>query len=329
MWSERHLITELVCGAINWDTSIFVDSFPNPGEEAKAKKVIGVPGGKGANVAVASARILGSGVGIIGALGNDHIAEKQIKILHEEGIDTSCIKRIVGTSSGQAYILVDEKGENLILTYKAANHMITADMVNDDNTVNAIKSSKLITVIDPPLEVAEALISNGKSHGKMVIWSPAMLARHGFDSLKELLLKADYVIVNESESSLLSAADDATKACLTLSNNLNGKKVITTLGREGCVFCWQTKTARIPALDLSSLDLHVINTVGAGDAFVGSYAALKTKGFDDVEALFMANIAGSLKTTKEETRGSPRYDEIKHYLDDQRVQSLFAKINVV
>ncbi|HLE34423.1 MAG TPA: PfkB family carbohydrate kinase, partial [Nitrososphaerales archaeon] len=117
--------------------------------------------------------------------------------------------------------------------------------------------------------------------------------------------------------------------CLTLSNNLSGKKVVTTLGREGCVFCWQTKTARIPALDLSSLNLHVINTVGAGDAFVGSFAALKTKGFDDVEALFMANIAGSLKTTKEETRGSPRYDEIKHYLDDQRVQSLFAKIHVV
>ncbi|MFY3739608.1 MAG: ribokinase [Candidatus Nitrosomirales archaeon] len=318
-----------MCGAINWDTSIFVDSFPSPGEEVKANKVISVPGGKGANVAVASARILGSGVGIVGALGNDEIAEKQIKILHEERIDTSCIKHIQGTSSGQAYILVDQKGENFILTYKAANHMITAAMVSDNNTVNAIKNSKLITVIDPPLEVADALISNAKSHGKMVVWSPAMLVRHGFDSLKELLLKTDYVIVNESESSVLSGVNDATKGCLALSNNLNGKKVITTLGREGCIFCWQIKTARIPALDLSSLNLHVINTVGAGDAFVGSFAALKTKGFDDVEALFMANIAGSLKTTKEETRGSPRYDEIKHYLDDQRVQSLFAKIHVV
>jgi ribokinase len=323
------MITELVCGAINWDTSVFVDNFPSPGEEVKAKKVISVPGGKGANVAVASARILGSGVGIMGALGNDEIAEKQVKTLREEGIDTSCIKRIQGTSSGQAYILVDQNGENFILTYKAANQMITADMVSDNTTVNAIKNSKLIAVIDPPLEVAEVLISNAKSHGKMVIWSPAMLVRHGFNSLKELLSKADYVIVNESESSLLSGETNAIKACLALSNNLNGKKVITTLGREGCVFCWQTKTARIPALDLSTLNLHVINTVGAGDAFVGSFAALKTKGFDDVEALFMANIAGSIKTTKEETRGSPRYDEIKRYLDDQRVQSLLTKINVV
>ena len=329
LWSERHLITELVCGAINWDTSIFVDTFPSPGEEVTANKVISVPGGKGANVAVASARILSSGVGIIGALGNDEIAEKQIKILHEEGIDTSCVKNIQGTSSGQAYILVDKKCENFILTYKAANHMLTADMVNDNNTVNAIKNSKLITVIDPPLEVADALISNAKTNGKMVVWSPAMLVRHGFDSLKELLLKTDYVIVNESESSLLSGINDATKACLALSKMLEGRRVITTLGKEGCVFCWQTKTARIPALDLSSLNLQVINTVGAGDAFVGAFAALKTKGFDDVEALFMANIAGSLKTTKEETRGSPRYDEIRHYLDDQRVQSSFAKIYVV
>ncbi|HLE35076.1 MAG TPA: PfkB family carbohydrate kinase, partial [Nitrososphaerales archaeon] len=208
MWSERHLITELVSGAINWDTSIFVDRFPSPGEEVKAKKVISVPGGKGANVAVASARVLGSGVGIIGALGDDEIAEKQIKTLHEEGIDTSCIKQIQGTSSGQAYILVDQKGENFILTYRAANHMLTADMVDDNTTLNAIKNSKLIAVIDPPLEVADALISNAKNHGKIVIWSPAMLARHGFDSLKELLLNTDYVIVNESESSVLSGAND-------------------------------------------------------------------------------------------------------------------------
>jgi len=321
---------ELVSGAINWDTSIFVDNFPNPSEEVKAKKVISVPGGKGANVAVASARILGANeVGIIGALGSDDIADKQIRILHEEGVDTSCVKCIEGTSSGQAYIIVDQKGENFILTYKAANHMITADMVNDDTTMNAIKNSKLMTVIDPPLEVADALISNAKSFGKIVIWSPGLLVRHGFDLLKGLLLKTDYVIVNESESSMLAGINDAVKACLTLSDKIGGKRVIATLGKEGCVFCWQTKTASIPALDLTALGLRAINTVGAGDAFVGTFAALKAKGFGDVEALFMANIAGSLKTTKEETRGSPNYAELRRYFDDQRVQSLFTKIHVV
>ena len=89
------MVVELVSGAINWDTSIFVDEFPNAKEEIKAKKVISVPGGKGANVAVASARILGSNnVGVIGALGDDDIAKRQIKILKDEGVNVSCVKQI-------------------------------------------------------------------------------------------------------------------------------------------------------------------------------------------------------------------------------------------
>ena len=84
----------LVCGAINWDTTLFVENFPNPGEEVRATKVISVPGGKAANMAVAGAKILGTNnVGIIGMLGEDSIAENQIKILQNEGIDTSLIFR--------------------------------------------------------------------------------------------------------------------------------------------------------------------------------------------------------------------------------------------
>jgi len=329
-WREWSLVTELVSGAINWDTSIFVDTFPTPGEEVKAEKVISVPGGKGANVAVASARILDRNeVGIIGVLGDDEIADKQIRILHEEGVNTSCTKRIEGASSGQAYIVVDQKGENFILTYKAVNHMMTTDMVNDDITINTLKNSKLMTVIDPPLEIANVLISNAKIFGKTVVWSPGLLVRYGFDLLKGLLLKADYLIVNESESSILTGINDSVKACLALSDKIGGKGVIGTLGKEGCVFCWQAKTARVPALDLDALGLRAINTVGAGDAFLGAFSALKIKGFGDIEALFMANIAGSLKTTKEETRGSPSYSELRRYFDDQHVQSLFTKISVV
>lgn len=322
------MVIELVSGAINWDTTVFVDTFPSPGEEVRAKRIVSVPGGKGANVAVASARILGAGnVGIIGALGQDDIAEKQMEILGKDGVDTSCIKRL-GTGSGQAYIVVDQKGENFILTYKAANHMITADMVNDDITLNAIKNCKFITVIDPPLEVAGALISNAKSFGKGVIWSPGMLVRHGFDNVKDMLLRTDYVIMNQSEALILTGMDDAVQASLTLSTKTN-RKVIATLGKEGGVLCWDGKTAYIPALDLNVLGMEVVNTVGAGDAFVGAFTALKVKGFGDVEALFMANIAGSLKTTKEETRGSPTYSEIRNCFEDQRVQPLFSKIRVV
>lgn len=329
MTCDVKLVLELVSGAINWDTSIFVEKFPDPKEEIKAKKVISVPGGKGANVAIASARILGSNnVGIIGALGDDDIANKQMKILKEEGIDISTIKQIKNASSGQAHVVVDSSGENFIITYKAANHMITSDMVNDDVTKNALKGCKLITVIDPPLEVAASIINNARNMDKTIVWSPGLLVRNGFDKLKEALLKTNYIILNESEAKILANMDNAVNSCNKISEKLNGKKVIGTLGKNGCILCWQNKKASIPTPDPAKLGMKVVNTVGAGDAFVGAFSALKIKEFGDVESLFLANIAGSLKTTKEETRGSPSYKEIRQYFDDKRVQSLFGKITV-
>jgi len=323
------LVVELVSGAINWDTSIFVEKFPDAKEEVNAKKIRGVPGGKGANVAIASARILGSNnVGIIGVLGDDDIADRQIQILNEEGIDISSIKRSKNTSSGQAYTIVDCSGENFIITYKAANHMITVDWINDEVTSNALKECKLITVIDPPVEVAEALITNASNLGKAVIWSPGLLVRIGFNKLKDILRKTTYIILNEPEAKILANVDDATKACMTVSEKMNGKKVICTLGALGCILCWETKTATIPTPNPPDLGLEIVNTVGAGDTFVGTFSALKIKEFGDMESLFLANIAGALKTTREETQGSPSYREIKHYFDDIRIQSLFNKINV-
>lgn len=320
------MVVELVSGAINWDTTVFVDEFPEPGEEVKARKVTSVPGGKGANAAVASAKILGSDmVGIIGALGSDEIAEKQIKILHGAGVNTRCIKHIDNASSGQAYILVDSNGENIILTYKAANHMITASMVSDDVTLNAMKETKMVTVMDPPLEAARSLISNAKTLGRTVVWAPALLVREGFESLKESLLKTDYLIMNESETSILVNDGDTAGAC----SKLVGKthcKVITTLGGAGCLFCSEKRITSIPSMDLAAFGLKVVNTVGAGDAFTGTFSALKAKDFDDLEALFMANISGALKTTKEETRGSPTFEELTRYFQDQRSQAAFSKI---
>ncbi|MEM2761126.1 MAG: PfkB family carbohydrate kinase [Nitrososphaerales archaeon] len=324
------MVVELVSGAINWDTSIFVEKFPEAKEEVRAKKVISVPGGKGANVAIASARILGpNDVGIIGALGDDDIAERQIEILQREGINTSSIRRIKNTGSGQAYVVIDSTAENFIITYKAANNMISADIVSDDITSNLLKTCKLITVIDPPLEVAEAIINMARDLNKTVLWSPGLLARNGFEKLREIMMKVNYVILNESEAMILAGMDDAVKACQTLSDRMNGKKVIGTLGARGCILCWQTKTATIPAPNPQDLGLQIVNTVGAGDAFVGAFSALKIKEFGDMESLFLANIAGALKTTREETRGSSTYKEIRQYFDDKRVQSLFNKISVV
>ena len=160
----------LVSGAINWDTMLFVDRFPSPGEEVRVTKVISVPGGKAANTAVAAVKILGTNsVGVIGMLGVDSIAENQVKILQNEGVDTSLISRHEGMLSGQAYVIVDRKGENMILTHHAANLAIRPEHVVRPEVLSAIDKSSTIIIIDPSLDIAGSFIIYTRRADKSVI----------------------------------------------------------------------------------------------------------------------------------------------------------------
>jgi ribokinase len=307
----------LVCGAINWDTMLFVDRFPNPGEEVRVRRVISLPGGKAANTAVAVVKILGANsVGVIGMLGVDDIADSQIKILQNEGVDTSLIFRHDGMLSGQAYVVVDSKGEDIILTHQAANLAIRPELVVRPEVVSAIDKSSTIIVIDPPLDVAGSLIIYARRTGKSVIWSPALLTTYGLSALHRYMSHVDYLILNQQEARTLTSVDDGVQACTKISNSVRGRKVVVTLGDEGCVLCTDGKSMMIPPMHLASSDLKIISTAGAGDTFVGTFGAFKLKGFEDARALYLANIAAALKTAREETRASPTYEEIKRYVNN-------------
>lgn len=307
----------LVCGAINWDTTLFVDRFPNPGEEVHVIKEISVPGGKAANTAVAAVKILGTNsVGVIGMLGVDSIAESQIKILQNEGVDTSLIFRHDGMLSGQAYVIVDSKGENVILTHKAANLAIGSEHVGRPEVLDAIDKSSTIIVIDPPLDIAGSLIICARRAGKSVIWSPALLTNYGLSAVQRYMTHVDYLILNQQEARSLTRIDDGVEACTKISNSASGRNVVVTLGDEGCVLCRSGKSTMIPPLHLASSDLKIVSTVGAGDTFIGVFGAFKFKGFEDARALRLANIAAALKTARKETRASPTYEEIKRYVYD-------------
>ena len=305
----------LVCGAINWDTMLFVDRFPNPGEEVRVMKVISVPGGKAANTAVAAVKILGTNsVGVIGMLGVDSIAESQIRILQNEGIDTSLILRHDGMLSGQAYVVVDSKGENMILTHQAANLAIRPEHVVRQKVLSTIDNSSTIIVIDPPLDTADSLLIYASRAGKSVIWSPALLTNYGPSTVQRYMTHVDYLILNQQEAHSLTSMDDGVQACTKISNSVNGRNVVVTLGDQGCVLCTKGKSMMIPPLHLSSSDLKIVSTAGAGDTFVGAFVAFKLKGFEDARALYLANVAAALKTSREETRASPTYEEIKRYV---------------
>jgi ribokinase len=308
----------LVCGAINWDTTLFVERFPNPGEEVRTTKVISVPGGKAANTAVAGAKILGTNnVGVIGMLGADSIAENQIKILENEGIDTSLIFRHEGMPSGQAYVIVDRKGENVILTYQAANLAIMPEEVAQPKVLSAIDNSSTVIVIDPPLDTAGSLITYASNARKRIIWSPALLTSYGISALQKYLSHVDYLILNQQEAGSLISIEDGVEACSKISNSLSGINVVVTLGDKGCTLCTDGKNMIIPPLDFSS-DLRIVSTVGAGDAFLGAFGAFKLKGFEDAQALYLANIAAALKASREDTRASPTFEEITRYAYDKK-----------
>ena len=309
----------LVCGAINWDTTLFVERFPNPGEEVRATKVISVPGGKAANTAVAGAKILGTNnVGVIGMLGADSIAENQIKILENEGIDTSLIFRHEEMLSGQAYVIVDRKGENVILTYQAANLGIMPEEVAQPKVLSAIDNSSTVIVIDPPLDTAGSLITYASKAGKRIIWSPALLTSYGISALQKYLSHVDYLILNQQEAGSLTSIEDGVEACSKISNSLSGINVVVTLGDRGCTLCTNGKNMIIPPLDSSS-DLRIVSTVGAGDAFLGAFGAFKLKGFEDAQALYLANVAAALKASREDTRASPTFEEITRYAYDKKI----------
>jgi ribokinase len=313
----------LICGAINWDTTLFVERLPNPGQEIRVMRVASEPGGKGANTAVAAARILGNNtVATIGMLGVDDIADRQLRILQDQGVDTTLILGSEKLLSGQAYVIVDKNGEDMILTYQAANLALTPEFVESSKVLSAIEESSMIIVIDPPLDVATALIVKSKDRGKTIIWAPALLTNYGFSVLERYIRDVDYLILNEQEAKSLTSIHDGMQACTKISNAINGK-VVVTLGHEGCMLCSGGKGKKIPPLHLSLSGLDVASTAGAGDTLVGVFGAFKVKGFDDARALYLANIAAALKTTREETRASPTYEEIQRYVKENEGSSSF------
>ena len=319
----------LVCGAVNWDTTLFVDNLPRPGEELRVNRVISVPGGKGGNTAVAAARILGKNqVGIVGMLGSDKIADMQQEILLEEGVDVSCLARHDELASGQAHVVVDSNGENMILTHRAANAELSRESIRGGGVAAAIESSNTLVVIDPPIEAAFELAMQAKKHGKSIVLSPAMLVNHGFSALKDLLQASDYIILNEHESRSLASAEEGVAACEELSCSLGGKPVITTLGSRGCILCHGGRKKEIPTMELASLGLKVVSTVGAGDTFEGAFASFKIKGLADIEAAFLANVAAALKITREQTRGSPSYEEIERYVESDPIRATFHALKL-
>ena len=298
----------VVCGAINWDVSCFVEGLPLPGEEVTVKRITRVSGGTGGNVAVAAARILGAKkVALIGALGEDDIARQQIAALEAEGVISGGIHRIAGEESGQAYILVDQAGQNVIASHLGANARLGLEHLNRARVNRQLEECRGIVLTDPPLEAAEELIDLAKQSGVPVLWDPGILISPNREALQSIAREVEVLFLDEAEASALLGTEELDTSLQRLQELGFRNHIVLKLGAQGAVMVEPANglTMEVPALPLRELGLNVINTVGCGDAFVGAFAAYHALGANFQKSLIMASAAAGLNATRPETRGSP------------------------
>jgi ribokinase len=302
------MVSLVVCGAINWDISCFVERLPVPGEEVIAEHITRVSGGTGGNIAVAGARILGAKeVALIGALGRDDIARQQIAILENEGVITTGIHQIAVEESGQAYIMVDQGGENVIASHLGANARLGLKHLKKVELKRQLRECHGIVLTDPPLEVAEGLINLAKRYGIPVLWDPGILIGPNREALLSLAKEAEVLFLNEAEAGALLGTEKLNTSLQRLKEMGFDNHTVLKLGSRGAVMLEPAGSTviEVPALPLKELGLNVISTVGCGDVFAGVFAAYHVMGSSLEQSLIMASAAAGLNATRPETRGGP------------------------
>ena len=279
-----------VVGSANVDLTTFTDQFPKPGETIFGQKFDLGFGGKGANQAVA-ARLCGAEVFMVARVGSDLFGPATIENFKKLGIDATHVKQVEGLSSGVAPIFVDPHGQNRILVIKGANDALKPKEV--DEAADTLKSADCIVLqFEIPLETVYYTVAFARKHGIRCILNPA--PGHPVDM--PALAGLDYFVPNETEAETIAGmpvknVEDAKKAAEKL---LSGgmRRVIITLGANGSLLAAKGAVEHLPAFPLKSID-----STGAGDAFIGSFAVFLAEGTSEREAVRRANLYAGLSTT--------------------------------
>lgn len=281
----------IVVGSLNMDLVTRTPRIPQPGETIIGSGFHTLPGGKGANQAVAAAR-LGAQVSMIGRVGDDSFGSLLLDNLAAASVDHTLVIRDPEAATGVALIVVDDAGQNSIVVASGANARLSPGDV--DAGVDAIAAADVLLLqSESPMETVMRAAEVGQACGVTVILNPAP-ARPLPDELLSLI---DVLVPNESETALLAGMDvvsqaDAEKAAAALLN-LGVGIVILTLGSRGALVARETGADVFPAFDVTPVD-----TTAAGDAFVGGFAVALAEDRPLAEAVRWGNAAGALATTK-------------------------------
>lgn len=286
-----------VIGSINIDMSIEAEHIPLKGETVFGKNIQYIPGGKGANQAVAIAK-LGGDVTMFGCVGDDNHGEAMINNLKKYNIETKYIKKDKNVSTGLALITVGDH-DNTIVVIKGANDCV--DKMYIDQHKEVLKQYDMIVLqYEIPYDTVEYIIDWCFEEGKTVIFNPAPAA---YVPLK-LVEKSTYVTPNEHEVLEIFNQQYTLEEIL----RLYPQKLIVTLGSKGIAVCLHDgKIHNIPARKVD-----VVDTTGAGDTVNGAFAYALSQGMEIKEALHFANVAASLSIQKYGAQGGmPTKEEVE------------------
>ena len=298
-----------VLGSLNMDISVTVPWLPGPGATVLGSAARFTPGGKGANQAVAAAR-LGAGVRMAGCVGDDDFGRRLLAVLREEGVDAGALRTVTGTPTGLAMISVDQAGENLITVAPGANHE-----VGDADVAAAIAAPADILVICaeipvPAIKAALARAARCVLNLAPVPGAPGEAAALVAGAGRNL----DWLVVNETEAAAvlgrpvrgLAEAARAAAALVTA----GARHAVVTAGAHGAALA--PGPGREAATAIEPFRVEAVDTVGAGDAFTGALAAALAAGVPAGEAVRAAAAAGATAATRPGAQaGMPRPADIR------------------
>ncbi len=280
-----------IVGSFNTDLSVRTPHMPVAGETILGGPFTTGPGGKGANQAVAAAR-LGAEVSMLVKLGKDVFGDLAAQNLEREGVRPEYILRSTDSHTGVAFIIVDQSGENMIVVAGGTNNMLTPADVEAARP--AVTGAQVILVqLEIPIETVETAVRMAHEAGVKVVLNPAP----GQKLSPQLLRLVDVLTPNETEAQIISGlpATSMAEAEAAARSLLQGGvgAVVITLGSKGALVVNPQACTHV-----SGIPVQVVDTTGAGDAFSGALAVALAEGKDLVEAAAFANAAAALHVTR-------------------------------
>jgi ribokinase len=292
-----HVPRIAVVGSAVVDLTVFTEHFPRPGETIFGSHFDLGFGGKGANQAVA-ARRCGAEVAMVARVGDDLFGPATLRNFEALGIDANHVQVTVDCSTGVAPILVDSDGQNRIIVVKGANDRLAPADVDEARAVIA-GADLLILQLEVPLDTVYHAAELARARGIRCILNPAPGRPLDMDRLTHV----DYLVPNETEAELITglpvrSIDDAAR-CAARMHEAGIRRVIVTLGSRGALLSGPEGSVHVPEVGVRTVD-----TTGAGDAFIGSFAAFLAEGLDEIEAVRRANHYAAISTTRVGTQKS-------------------------